>query len=165
MSRARFRTCVLSSNRQRGLWERYLPVACCESREIHKCSQVLSLKAGRFDLLNFPQPTPNSQTKIGPLARFQCCCCFVATNLSTGIPQSFHPLFLFCIFSAVPSCKVAESGFGEENKGDLAMIRLMLVTIIASHCTNDNLLSECQVRLADRRRTMVRAGNGVQHEP
>ncbi|CAM9525996.1 unnamed protein product, partial [Scytosiphon promiscuus] len=39
---------------------------------------------------------------------------------------------------------VAASGFDEGKKGDVAMLRLMLVTIVASRSTNDNLLSACQ---------------------
>ncbi|CBJ25480.1 alkylhydroperoxidase [Ectocarpus siliculosus] len=39
---------------------------------------------------------------------------------------------------------VTASGLGEEDKGGVVMLRLMLVTIVASHRTDDTLLSECQ---------------------
>lgn len=45
------------------------------------------------------------------------------------------------------SIKVAASGFGEEGQeGEKAMLRLMLVTAVASHSCDDTLLSECQAR-------------------
>lgn len=43
--------------------------------------------------------------------------------------------------------KVAASGFGDDDKADVAMLRLMLVTVVASPSINDTLLSECQVLL------------------
>ncbi|CAM9304919.1 unnamed protein product [Ectocarpus sp. 4 AP-2014] len=39
---------------------------------------------------------------------------------------------------------VTASGLGEGDKADVVMLRLMLVTIVASHRTDDTLLSECQ---------------------
>ena len=46
--------------------------------------------------------------------------------------------------------KVAASGFGEDDKADLVMLRLMLVTVVASPSIDDTLLSECQVCSARR---------------
>ena len=34
---------------------------------------------------------------------------------------------------------------GEEDKADMVMLRLMLITVVASHSIDDTLLSECQV--------------------
>ena len=43
--------------------------------------------------------------------------------------------------------KVKRSALGKHDKGGLAMLRLMLVTVVASYTVNDDLLSECQVRV------------------
>eukprot|EP00904_Undaria_pinnatifida_P000205 jgi/Undpi1/10185/HiC_scaffold_28.g12638.m1 len=40
--------------------------------------------------------------------------------------------------------KVKRSALGKHDKGGLAMLRLMLVTVVASYTVNDDLLSECQ---------------------
>lgn len=39
---------------------------------------------------------------------------------------------------------VKESALGQEDKGAVAMLRLMLVTVVASYTIDDDLLSECQ---------------------
>lgn len=41
--------------------------------------------------------------------------------------------------------QVATSGFGEDDQVDVATLRLMLVTVVASPSVTDDLLSECQV--------------------
>ena len=41
--------------------------------------------------------------------------------------------------------KVKASALSREDKGAVAMLRLMLVTVVASYAIDDVLLSECQV--------------------
>lgn len=74
--------------------------------------------------------------------------------LSGGGSTSF--LLLLCLLSAVVrTTKVTASGLGEGDKGDVVMLRLMLVTIVASHRTDDTLLSECQVISSDLRKMTI----------
>lgn len=46
--------------------------------------------------------------------------------------------------------EVAASGFGEDDNADVAMLRLMLVTVVSSPSVDDTLLSECQAMVGFR---------------
>ena len=52
------------------------------------------------------------------------------------------------VFAVTVRAKVKESALVQEGKGVVAMLRLMLVTVVASYTVDDDLLSECQVCLA-----------------
>ena len=52
--------------------------------------------------------------------------------------------------------KVKECALHQEDRGGMAMLRLMLVTVVASYTMDDDLLSECQVGLG--------AGKAFPHE-
>lgn len=65
----------------------------------------------------------------------------VALPFTSPIPH----YMLSRAFVGVFRAKVKESALVQEDKDAVAMLRLMLVTVVASYTIDDDLLSECQV--------------------
>lgn len=55
------------------------------------------------------------------------------------------PILRALLFGITVLAKVKESALSQEDKGAVAMLRLMLVTVVASYTIDEDLLSECQV--------------------